>query len=93
MLTAARAVGDMGGGLVAVAGEEMLASVPLPIAGLMSDRPVEVVREQMDRLVESARSLGSSLHDPLMALSFLALCGMRFGHSRRRKRSRRAQPK
>ncbi|HIE39475.1 MAG TPA: adenine deaminase, partial [Anaerolineae bacterium] len=51
MLTAAHAVADLGGGLVAAAGEEVLASVPLPIAGLMSDQPVETVRRQMDRLV------------------------------------------
>jgi len=73
LMTAARAVGDLGGGLVAAAGEEVLASVPLPIAGLMSDQPVETVRQQMDQLVEVAKGLGSSLHDPFMALGFLAL--------------------
>jgi len=73
MMTAARAVGEMGGGLVAAAGEEVLASVPLPIAGLMSDRPVEAVRRQMDALLAVAADLGSSLHDPFMALGFLAL--------------------
>ena len=73
MMAAARAVGSLGGGLVAAAGGQVLASVPLPIAGLMSDQPVETVRRQMDRLVEVAKSLGSPLHDPLMALGFLAL--------------------
>jgi adenine deaminase len=73
MTTAARAVGEMGGGLVAAVGEEILASVPLPIAGLMSDRPVETVREQMDALVTAAHELGSPLHDPFMTLGFLAL--------------------
>ncbi len=73
MMTAARAVGDLGGGLVAAAGEEVLGAVPLPIAGLMSDQPVETVRQQMDRLVEVAWDLGSPLHDPFMALGFLAL--------------------
>jgi adenine deaminase len=73
MMTAARAVGELGGGLVAAAGEEVLGSVPLPIAGLMSDQPVETVRQQMDRLVAIAKDLGSTLHDPFMALGFLAL--------------------
>ncbi len=73
MLTAARAVGDLRGGLVVAVGEEVLAKVPLPIGGLMSDQPVEIVRQQMDRLVAVARSLGSSLHDPFMTLGFLAL--------------------
>ena len=73
MMTAARAVGRLGGGLVAAVGEEVLARVPLPIAGLMSDQPLQVVRRQMDELVAASRELGSSLHDPLMTLGFLAL--------------------
>ena len=73
MMTAARTVGKLGGGLVAAAGEEVLAAVPLPIAGLMSDQPVETVRKQMDELVKVAHELGSPLHDPFMTLGFLAL--------------------
>ena len=73
MITAARAVGDMGGGLVVAVEGNVLASVELPVAGLMSDQPAETVRQQMDRLVEMAKGLGSSLHDPMMALGFLAL--------------------
>mgnify|MGYP006286649635 CR=1 FL=1 len=73
MMTAARAVGKLGGGLVAAAGDEVLAEVPLPIAGLMSDQPMETVRRQMDALVEAAHALGSGLHDPLMTLGFVAL--------------------
>jgi adenine deaminase len=73
MMTAARAVGEMGGGLVAATGEKVLGSVPLPIAGLMSDQPVETVRKQMDSLITVAHDLGSPLHDPFMALGFLAL--------------------
>lgn len=73
MKTAARAVSDLGGGLVAASGGEVLGSVPLPIAGLMSDQPVETVRRQMDALIAVAAGLGSALHDPFMALGFLAL--------------------
>jgi adenine deaminase len=73
MMTAAREVGNLEGGLVVAVGEEVLASVPLPIAGIMSDQPVETVRQQMDKLTQSARDLGSTLHDPFMALGFLAL--------------------
>jgi adenine deaminase len=73
MMTAARAVGDLGGGLVAAIGEEVLAEVPLPIGGLMSDQSLVTVRLQMDALVNAAHELGSELHDPLMILGFLAL--------------------
>jgi adenine deaminase len=63
----------MQGGFVAVADGRVLARVPLPIAGLMSDQPLERVREDMDRLNTATKSLGCDLHAPFMALSFLAL--------------------
>jgi adenine deaminase len=73
MTTAARAVAEAGGGLAAAAGERVLALLPLPVAGLMSDRPLEEVRRELDRLLAAARELGSPLHDPFMALSFVTL--------------------
>lgn len=74
MKTAARAVERMGGGLVAVKGEQVLAELPLPVGGLMSDRPIGEVRAALDRLLDVAgRELGSPLHDPFMAMSFMAL--------------------
>jgi adenine deaminase len=73
MMTAAGAVGELGGGLVAAIDDRVLARVPLPIAGLMSDQPLGTVRRQMDELVKVARDLGSTLHDPFMTLGFLAL--------------------
>jgi len=73
LMTAARAIAAMQGGLVAVENGEVLSRVPLPIAGLMSDQPIERVRAQMDALVDVARDLGTDLHAPFMALAFLAL--------------------
>ena len=73
LMTAARAIAAMQGGLVAVENGEVLARVPLPIAGLMSDQPLERVRAQMDNLVDISRDLGSDLHAPFMAMAFLAL--------------------
>ena len=73
MMTAARAVGRMGGGLAAADGSEVLAELPLPVAGLMSDQPIEDVRAAFDALLDAARQLGSPLHDPFMAMSFMAL--------------------
>ncbi|HLF25205.1 MAG TPA: adenine deaminase [Anaerolineae bacterium] len=73
MLTAARAVGDMHGGMSAAQGSNVVARLPLPIAGLMSDQPIQTVRAQMDDLLRAAHALGSTLHDPFMAMSFLAL--------------------
>jgi adenine deaminase len=73
MMTAARAVADAGGGQAVAHGNRVLAVLPLPIAGLMSDLPIEMVRDRMAELTGGARALGSRLHDPFMAMSFLAL--------------------
>jgi adenine deaminase len=74
MLLAGREVGRLGGGFVAAAEGEVLASVALPIAGLMSPAPFAEVRTRYDRVLEAARSLGCHLDDPFMTLSFLGLC-------------------
>lgn len=71
--TAIGALAEAGGGLSAACGGEVLAIMPLPIAGLMSDRPLESVRTDLDHLEAAARELGSTLTDPFMTLSFLAL--------------------
>jgi len=73
MMTAARRVADMGGGLVAVNGEQVLAEVPLPLAGLMSKEPMPVIRDQVAAAIAAAQHLGSPLHDPFMGMSFMAL--------------------
>jgi adenine deaminase len=73
MMAAARAVADMEGGLAAVENGVVRARLPLPIAGLMSDQPLEVVREDMDELLAVAQEMGSRLRDPFMTMSFLAL--------------------
>lgn len=73
MMTAARTVGAMGGGLAVVDGEEIIATLPLPVAGLMSDQPIHAVRQAYDMLIAGAQAQGSPLHDPFMAMSFMAL--------------------
>jgi len=73
MMTAAREVARIGGGLIAVDGTQVLAALPLPVAGLMSEAPIGEVRAGMDNLLNAARELGSPLHDPYMAMSFMAL--------------------
>ena len=73
MMSAARAVAAMGGGLAVCVGERVLAELPLPVGGLMSDRPIEAVAAGYDGVVMAARGLGSTLSDPFMAMSFMAL--------------------
>jgi adenine deaminase len=71
--TAAGAIADMGGGLAVADGVRILARLPLPVAGLMSNKPIAEVRRVLDEVIGAARTLGSDMHDPFMALSFLAL--------------------
>ncbi len=73
MRAALAAIVEMGGGQVVVDGGRVLASCPLPIAGLMSDAPLPQVRDEVAGLTEAAHNLGSTLPDPLMTMSFLAL--------------------
>jgi adenine deaminase len=73
MFSAVQAIAATRGGMAAAYDDTVLAQLPLPIAGLMSDQPIETVRRQMDEVLAAARQLGSSLHNPFMALSFLAL--------------------
>jgi adenine deaminase len=47
--------------------------LPLPIAGLVSDQPLEYVRKKVDDLIFAAKKQGCILSDPFMTLSFLAL--------------------
>ncbi len=73
MLQAVRHLTALGGGLAVVADGRVLADLPLPIAGLMSPRPLNEVAAAYGRLKAAYRELGGTLPDPFMALSFLAL--------------------
>jgi len=61
------------GGLVAAAEGKVLASLALPIAGLLSDEPLEVVVDKLEKLEQIAEDLGTTLKSPFSTLSFLAL--------------------
>jgi adenine deaminase len=73
MLAAAQAAAAAGGGLAVAVGEKVLARLPLPIGGLMSDEPIQEVAAGYRRLIASAKELGSELSDPFMAMSFMGL--------------------
>ncbi len=73
MLRAVEAVAAMEGGLAVVRDGKVLASLPLPIGGLMSDLPFEEVAERLAQVEAAAQTLGCRTERPFMALSFLAL--------------------
>jgi adenine deaminase len=66
-------INKIGGGMVAIADGEVLADVKLPIAGLMSDRPMKDVAADVSKLTAQIHKLGTKLDEPMMTLSFLAL--------------------
>lgn len=74
MLLAAESLNECGGGYCVVSRGIVLARLPLPIAGLMTDAPVDSVLEIQRALLDAAAYIGvDKKSDPLVALSFLAL--------------------
>ena len=73
MAFAGNRLAETGGGMVAVRDGQVLALVPLPIAGLMSQEPVEDVNEQVKGLARAWKELGCDLESPFMTMSILAL--------------------
>ncbi len=73
ILAAIEQIERLQGGLVVCSRGEILASLPLPVAGLLSSEPAEIVVAQFDKLEEAAASLGNLPPAPFSILSFLAL--------------------
>lgn len=73
MVRAVRMIQKMGGGLIVTGKGKVLASLPLPIGGLMAERSVHQVHRKLVTLHEKAREMGCKISDPFMALSFLSL--------------------
>ena len=73
IFTAVKEIEKMQGGLAAVSGRKVLASLALPIAGLLSDAPLETVAGKVETLEKVAHELGSTLPAPFATLSFMAL--------------------
>ena len=73
MVFAVRRLAELGGGIVAVEGGQVVAECPLPVAGLLSDQPLDVVVAQSRSCNEAATGLGWSGATPFLTLAFLAL--------------------
>jgi adenine deaminase len=73
IVAAIQALEAMRGGQVAIADGKIEAALPLPIAGLVSDQPLEAVIAKMVELKAAAAQLGCPLDAPFMSLSFLSL--------------------
>jgi len=63
----------MGGGIVITNNGEVVDDLELPIGGLMSNQPLEIVNSKLKNLINATKKLGAKLTDPFMQLSFIAL--------------------
>jgi adenine deaminase len=76
MVAAVNALRDQQGGFVAVDGGQVVASVPLPVGGMMSDAPWEQTSAQLAHAHQVVRDLGCGIHSPFMIMSFVGLGGV-----------------
>ncbi|MCB8823014.1 adenine deaminase [Microvirga rosea] len=73
MAVAVNRLRDIEGGFVVVSDGIVRAELALPIAGLMSDRPYEDVRDALYPLRHAAKDLGVTLPEPFLQVAFLPL--------------------
>ena len=73
MAIAANALIECGGGLCAVVDGEIVGLVPLPIAGLMSDKSLEEMAPTIEQLEQAWKDMGSALPSPFMTMALIPL--------------------
>ena len=73
MALAANTLVECGGGMCAVADGKVLALVPLPIAGLMNDLPVEEMAELIAKLDDAWKEMGCVINSPYMTMALIPL--------------------
>ena len=73
MALAANRLGAVGGGICVYKDGQELALIPLPVAGLMSDRPAEEIAGLTDKMISAMAACGNTLNNSYMQHSLLAL--------------------
>ena len=73
IVTALKGLAEIGGGLVTADGQNLTASFPLPIGGLMSYLQPEEVSAELAKMERAASDLGVRINHPFMVMSFLCL--------------------
>ncbi len=73
LLAAVSEIKKIQGGLVVVNNKKVLAEIPLPVAGLLSDKPLDYVVRNLAKIEKAVKGLGVKIKHPFGTLSFLAL--------------------
>ncbi|MEM3506710.1 MAG: adenine deaminase [Candidatus Bathyarchaeia archaeon] len=73
MAVAANKLIEAGGGIITIKDKAIISFLELPLAGLMSIKPVEIVAKKLEEIYESWKSLGCKWVSPFMTISLLAL--------------------
>jgi adenine deaminase len=73
MAACAMRLAEIGGGIVIAEGGRVVEELPLPVAGLMSDRPLAEVHDRLRSMERRLTEMGVTVASPFMTLSFLAL--------------------
>ncbi|MBQ2661414.1 MAG: adenine deaminase [Clostridia bacterium] len=73
MALAANTLIECGGGLVAVLDGKVLSLVELPIAGLMSDKPIAEMSASIEKMEQTWAEMGSTLPSPFMTMALIPL--------------------
>ncbi|MGO5166189.1 MULTISPECIES: adenine deaminase [unclassified Candidatus Paralachnospira] len=73
MALAANTLIQCGGGMVAVQDGKVLGVVPLPIAGLMNDKPLEEMSQMVENLEQAWAKIGCTMPSPFMTMALIAL--------------------
>ncbi|NPV30597.1 MAG: adenine deaminase [Firmicutes bacterium] len=73
MAVAVNRVVELGGGFVAVRGGAVIGEVPLPLFGLLSDKNLEEVLDEFEKLRGAVKSLGCQFRGPFTMLGFMCL--------------------
>ena len=73
MALCAKTIEEMQGGFVLVSDGKVLGKLALPIAGLLTEEPVEDVIAELEEINQAYHNIGGSLPAPFMTISFIGL--------------------
>jgi adenine deaminase len=69
---------ELKGGWVVCQGERIVAEMPMPIMGLISEEPLPIISQQITSINQAIQGLGSKLERPFLTLQTFCFTGLPF---------------